>query len=94
MATSLDTKLARQIGAALIRFADRAEAGLDGDRALHTACVLAEKFTDDGDFRGLREGLQSDNNWDASGWPEPRDAGNDDTYWRQSSYAIAAGKGE
>lgn len=71
MATSLNTKLARQIGAALIRFADREEAGFDGDRALHTACVLAEKFTDDGDFLALREGLQFGNGWDGSGWPEP-----------------------
>ena len=70
MATSLDTKLARQIAAALIRFADREEAGFDGDRALHTACVLAEKFTDEADFLALREALQFDNHWDDHGWPE------------------------
>lgn len=74
MATSLDTKLARQIGAALIRFADREEAGLDGDRALHTACVLAERFYDDGNFFALREALQFDNGWDDTGWPD-REAG-------------------
>lgn len=71
MATSLDTKLARQIAAALIRFADREEVGFDGDRALHTACVLAERFYDDGNFSALREALQFDNGWDDSGWPEP-----------------------
>lgn len=71
MATSLNTNLARQIGAALIRFADREDKGLDGDRALHTACVLAERFVDDGDFLALREALQFDNHWDDNGWPEP-----------------------
>lgn len=71
MATSLDTKLARQIGAALIRFADREDNGMDGDRALHTACVLAERFTDEADFLALREALQFDNHWDDDGWPEP-----------------------
>lgn len=94
MATSLNTKLARQIGAALIRFADREEAGLVGDRALHTACVLAEKFTDEADFLALREALQWENHWGDDGWPEPRDANDDDTFWRESSYAITAGMGE
>lgn len=94
MATSLDTKLGRQIAAALIRWADREDNGLDGDRALHTACVLAERFTDDADFLALREGLQFCNHWDDGGWPESRDANDDDTFWRESSYAIAAGMGE